>query len=200
MQSIKELNLKANHNRQQSSLCFYALYAIYQRTQSESKSQHVNFILKYFNHCMQSIKELNLKANHNIWFLTMVLTTLYAIYQRTQSESKSQQILYDESQREDCMQSIKELNLKANHNGCDLWNNINQTVCNLSKNSIWKQITTDRHLRAWWSGLYAIYQRTQSESKSQLQAQLSPMKIYCMQSIKELNLKANHNLERTLDF
>ena len=41
------------------------LYAIYQRTQSESKSQQKVMTLNYTTNCMQSIKELNLKANHN---------------------------------------------------------------------------------------------------------------------------------------
>ncbi len=65
MQSIKEHNLKANHNCCMLYLYVFVLYAIYQRTQSESKSQHVkkwHFAIKF---CMQSIKEHNLKANHN---------------------------------------------------------------------------------------------------------------------------------------
>ena len=40
MQSIKEHNLKANHNDEPKAMGVYYLYAIYQRTQSESKSQH----------------------------------------------------------------------------------------------------------------------------------------------------------------
>ena len=39
MQSIKELNLKANHNFMKANPAGVLLYAIYQRTQSESKSQ-----------------------------------------------------------------------------------------------------------------------------------------------------------------
>ena len=41
---------------------------------------------------MQSIKEHNLKANHNNFFTLLIICDLYAIYQRTQSESKSQLI------------------------------------------------------------------------------------------------------------
>ena len=43
------------------------------------------------------------------------------------------------------------------------------------------------------NSLYAIYQRTQSESKSQLADKDSIEELLCMQSIKEHNLKANHN-------
>ena len=90
MQSIKEHNLKANHNFVYFRCVFYTLYAIYQRTQSESKSQ-LRLITPYLKSvCMQSIKEHNLKANHNRNALEDVVGILYAIYQRTQSESKSQ--------------------------------------------------------------------------------------------------------------
>ena len=65
MQSIKELNLKANHNQVSPGHRRQLLYAIYQRTQSESKSQHLFSPSSPLRHCMQSIKELNLKANHN---------------------------------------------------------------------------------------------------------------------------------------
>ena len=65
---------------------------------------------------MQSIKEHNLKANHNSKLMTFFFGDLYAIYQRTQSESKSQPILTEVNHKLVCMQSIKEHNLKANHN------------------------------------------------------------------------------------
>ena len=92
------------------------LYAIYQRTQSESKSQQVLISLCYSLICMQSIKEHNLKANHNSYYCLLIIYHLYAIYQRTQSESKSQQSSLSKTFLIFCMQSIKEHNLKANHN------------------------------------------------------------------------------------
>ena len=143
--------------------------------------------------CMQSIKEHNLKANHNKYASQMNLyesvcnlskntiwkqiTTgsgnakpleiLYAIYQRTQSESKSQQKANWRKVLIVCMQSIKEHNLKANHNGTYRFDCDFGSVCNLSKNTIWKQITTTANRYGTPASLYAIYQRTQSESKSQ---------------------------------
>ncbi len=65
------------------------------------------------------------------------------------------------------MQSIKEHNLKANHNCEIVFISANQSVCNLSKNTIWKQITTNTIKAGDTESLYAIYQRTQFESKSQ---------------------------------
>ncbi len=247
MQSIKEHNLKANHNYKISSssttisVCNLskntiwkqittcssyqiktkALYAIYQRTQSESKSQLWITALAILNVCMQSIKEHNLKANHNTDWLWLwargsvcnlskntiwkqitttrpkwhTITLLYAIYQRTQSESKSQPSLRSASERIFCMQSIKEHNLKANHNPQPSQAALFRSVCNLSKNTIWKQITTLTVLFMLPIGLYAIYQRTQSESKSQLANPVIFKTLICMQSIKEHNLKANHNVD-----
>ena len=229
------------------------LDAIYQRTQSESKSQHrpspalgygtgcnlsKNTIWKQITtmwmmvslrvYWMQSIKEHNLKANHNSrprgstfsstgcnlskntpdsyrdWKqITTVridfpaALSLDAIYQRTQSESKSQLELGDGLAQLDWMQSIKEHNLKANHNDWEVHYVVNHTGCNLSKNTIWKQITTVTLASRFTLVLDAIYQRTQSESKSQRPGRHTAAVSYWMQSIKEHNLKANHNLLST---
>ncbi len=245
MQSIKEHNLKANHNPLAcillcaNSVCNLSkntiwkqittpptenqrhlyLYAIYQRTQFESKSQHLNGLFTVAPVCMQSIKEHNLKANHNnspatpavqtsvcnlskntIWkqittllLFLLFLQNLYAIYQRTQFESKSQRKKSIRSKRNICMQSIKEHNLKANHNQVSKDFNSPLSVCNLSKNTIWKQITTIKLSLVPRLPLYAIYQRTQFESKSQRISERIITRSFCMQSIKEHNLKANHN-------
>ncbi len=198
------------------------LYAIYQRTQSESKSQQDHLVYFVSPFCMQSIKEHNLKANHNrsivfavryysvcnlskntIWKQITTLKNmlcqsyyLYAIYQRTQSESKSQLSMVMQNIQPICMQSIKEHNLKANHNNVDAVVFEFVSVCNLSKNTIWKQITTVFEIIKLIAFLYAIYQRTQSESKSQPDGARLLHVFICMQSIKEHNLKANHNIVR----
>ncbi len=86
--------------------------------------------------CMQSIKEHNLKANHNPNGLGVCVFNLYAIYQRTQSESKSQLIGGNAAPLQFCMQSIKEHNLKANHNCSNASTRSSISVCNLSKNTI----------------------------------------------------------------
>ena len=85
---------------------------------------------------MQSIKEHNLKANHNNAGGMGLSVYLYAIYQRTQSESKSQQNHRLINLVVVCMQSIKEHNLKANHNRSLLLILSGFSVCNLSKNTI----------------------------------------------------------------
>ncbi len=167
MQSIKEHNLKANHNLAQLSKFIFTLYAIYQRTQSESKSQLAlcglanfasvcnlskNTIWKQITTgmvalmqpevCMQSIKEHNLKANHNRRFYCVCILcsvcnlSKNTIWKQITTINNSTATLYF------CMQSIKEHNLKANHNPKFLHPRQIVSVCNLSKNTIWKQITT----------------------------------------------------------
>ncbi len=151
-----------------NTFTFQNLYAIYQRTQSESKSQRsLSFRVDIGSVC-------NLSKN-TIWKQITTIRKgwspkqiLYAIYQRTQSESKSQLFNQCTSWRRFCMQSIKEHNLKANHNFQGDTSLENLSVCNLSKNTIWKQITTGWLFSVRKLLLYAIYQRTQSESKSQL--------------------------------
>ena len=142
---------------------------------------------------MQSIKELNLKANHNLYWLTEITNATVC---NLSKNSIWKQITTSGNLKirgENCMQSIKELNLKANHNSNGTLCSTRKTVCNLSKNSIWKQITTYLIHLSFLFRLYAIYQRTQSESKSQHKCYVDITTNNCMQSIKELNLKANHN-------
>ena len=219
MQSIKEHNLKANHNYYRyeyddiASVCNLSKNTIWKQITTLGGNR---VIAKF---CMQSIKEHNLKANHNnvicfnchhVSVCNLSKNTIWKQITTAEDNNTLKSI---------CMQSIKEHNLKANHND-KLGNRpAQQSVCNLSKNTIWKQITTNRLEQFADLNLYAIYQRTQSESKSQLsmtfQSAMIPLyaiyqrtqsesksqqykfrqfvKRICMQSIKEHNLKANHN-------
>ncbi len=149
------------------SILVVRLYAIYQRTQSESKSQLNCCDSSRGNLCMQSIKEHNLKANHNS--RAIVYKIRYSVCNLSKNTIWKQITTICMLCKINCicMQSIKEHNLKANHNKRTTWNQNNCSVCNLSKNTIWKQITTLNCNILQVQHLYAIYQRTQSESKSQ---------------------------------
>ncbi len=170
-----------------------SLYAIYQRTQFESKSQQPRRLSSICFFCMQSIKEHNLKANHNEVRLAFISKRSVCNLSKNTIWKQITTLAAILTGNTLCMQSIKEHNLKANHNSgnaclCKAW-----SVCNLSKNTIWKQITTHIVGRCKPTSLYAIYQRTQFESKSQRIASMNLGEVICMQSIKEHNLKANHN-------
>ncbi len=171
----------------------FFLYAIYQRTQSESKSQLRTLPLPKYRLCMQSIKEHNLKANHNKTGNAFVCLFSVCNLSKNTIWKQITTILWSQIRSLICMQSIKEHNLKANHNVSGMMYLKIESVCNLSKNTIWKQITTFWVNNLSKYNLYAIYQRTQSESKSQLTMYRATRLKVCMQSIKEHNLKANHN-------
>ncbi len=180
-----ETNLKANHNLALCRWPGHSLYAIYQRTQSESKSQLLAVWQVQGLICMQSIKEHNLKANHN--YARQVVAACRSVCNLSKNTIWKQittkngvYVWYTF-----CMQSIKEHNLKANHNLTSSIFEILISVCNLSKNTIWKQITTMFLGLLVTKCLYAIYQRTQSESKSQPIAHGFVHRAICMQSIKE---------------
>ena len=151
-------------------------------------------------HALEWIESVCNLSKNTIWkqittpiTLCWIQIPLYAIYQRTQYESKSQLIAPLSIATPVCMQSIKEHNMKANHNETTINIVGSQSVCNLSKNTIWKQITTVLLPFIDHGLLYAIYQRTQYESKSQPYNNRSGQQRICMQSIKEHNMKANHN-------
>jgi len=121
---------------------------------------------------MQSIKKHNLKANHN--------TNYAEPGQRITGCNLSKNTIWKQITTHTLiitglaywMQSIKKHNLKANHNRRGDYRKVYETGCNLSKNTIWKQITTVRLILTIQQTLDAIYQRTLpiaigTESKSQ---------------------------------
>ena len=169
--------------------------------------------------CFQSVKDTNLKANHNsnllralIWMVVFSrskiriwkqITTqmnnefnereLFSVGQRYEFESKSQPFRLRSVEPSCCFQSVKDTNLKANHNTVVKWEKMSCVVFSRSKIRIWKQITTPfldpdlRHL------LFSVGQRYEFESKSQQVMIEGPAVVSCFQSVKDTNLKANHN-------
>ena len=168
------------------------VYAICQWTKFESKSQHNPTCPVHRGECMQYVNEQNLKANHNWRNMESALSVVYAICQWTKFESKSQPTACNRVSVSSvcnmsmnkiwkqitttqgvafcfvkCMQYVNEQNLKANHNGHALLIWCARSVCNMSMNKIWKQITTIHLPRCFRFQVYAICQWTKFESKSQ---------------------------------
>ena len=118
--------------------------------------------------CCKYGKELILKANHNYTHAVCRFASLLQIWERTDFESKSQpnvvQIIYV------------------------------VVVANMGKNWFWKQITTVCFMLSPPSKLLQIWERTDFESKSQLQREAQKRIISCCKYGKELILKANHNI------
>ena len=92
-----------------------------------------------------------------------------------------------------CFQSVKDTNLKANHNSEWLWFILRLVVFSRSKIRIWKQITTLVQKTKKSRELFSVGQRYEFESKSQPLVSLLVGSFCCFQSVKDTNLKANHN-------
>ena len=122
-----------------------------------------------------------------------------------------------------CFQWFKDTNLKANHNNEDKCPYCGQAVFNGSKILIWKQITTlkfelniergcfqwfkDTNLKAnhnYTGECYHLHLAVFNGSKILIWKQITTYFLYfinkmcCFQWFKDTNLKANHNLQRSL--
>ena len=162
----------------------------------------------------------NLKANHNlrewanvlqigvyqcvkdtIWKQITTASSVVHEYSevfisvsKIQFESKSQ--LQDSYQRKFnwCLSVCQRYNLKANHNGLNLYTDFLKGVYQCVKDTIWKQITT------YWKGVWCIRKVFISVSKIQFESKSQPKKNYywfilwCLSVCQRYNLKANHNV------
>jgi len=90
--------------------------SVLQRTEIESKSQLLAILLFIKNCLYQSCKERKLKANHNGLTSANLPEAFISVLQRTEIESKSQQLISYTISRSRLYQSCKERKLKANHN------------------------------------------------------------------------------------
>ena len=120
--------------------------------------------------CFQSLKDTNLKANHNKEAILNGASNVVS--------NRSKILIWKQITTESviplpvmcCFQSLKDTNLKANHNAVVRHAVPFGVVSNRSKILIWKQITT----------LPFLFLHV----------------IRCFQSLKDTNLKANHNTQR----
>ena len=188
-------------------------------TKFESKSQHLPAVLDNNCNCFYWSKIQNLKANHNIRFISFPkcfiaftgqrykiwkqITTLLGVYaankvllllvKDTKFESKSQPDSAVNGYYRDCFYWSKIQNLKANHNSSSFALEIAIIAFTGQRYKIWKQITTCRGLWADVWRLLLLVKDTKFESKSQQGTKGSQGSIDCFYWSKIQNLKANHN-------
>ena len=119
--------------------------------------------------------------------------TLFAIQQKYDFSSKSQQGRTHCSRGQRCLQYSKSTIFQANHNGCGRERHSVCVVCNTAKVRFFKQITTKVVGKSIAEGLFAIQQKYDFSSKSQLgHASTSPT-ASCLQYSKSTIFQANHN-------
>ena len=143
--------------------------------------------------CLRYCKSTSFQANHNIGMmfcvnLTVVCDTakvrvfkqittltrkivmiskLFAILQKYEFSSKSQQRILKQIHITSCLRYCKSTSFQANHNQF-LYGDVNPiVVCDTAKVRVFKQITTTQELGNSMFRLFAILQKYEFSSKSQ---------------------------------
>ena len=148
-------------------LKFYVLFAILQKYDFSSKSQRFPVRTNRTAGCLRYCKSTIFQANHNYVFQITLVVQLFAILQKYDFSSKSQQRFW----------------LIFEH----------YVVCDTAKVRFFKQITTGKSRPVGRNSLFAILQKYDFSSKSQLQSGNCIGNICCLRYCKSTIFQANHN-------
>ena len=118
---------------------------------------------------------------------------LFAILQKYDFSSKSQLHQFIAKFRDCCLRYCKSTIFQANHNQFEKVVKTKVVVCDTAKVRFFKQITTakGKPLSRFW--LFAILQKYDFSSKSQLSWYLVLIEIRCLRYCKSTIFQANHN-------
>ena len=144
------------------------LFAILQKYDFSSKSQPNqprNFKL---SSCLRYCKSTIFQANHNFLAYHFLPRWLFAILQKYDFSSKSQLIPALIAAGACCLRYCKSTIFQANHNGKHLSKPRGRVVCDTAKVRFFKQITTPSAMHTLVVMLFAILQKYDFSSKSQL--------------------------------
>ena len=148
----------------------------------------------------------------------VVIVGLFAILQKYDFSSKSQLYLQEKFYRYGCLRYCKSTIFQANHNGGRTWKRtsplfailqkydfssksqrpiwcitLQKVVCDTAKVRFFKQITTGYGCCAWFLWLFAILQKYDFSSKSQLPSNNDELAHCCLRYCKSTIFQANHN-------
>ena len=118
---------------------------------------------------------------------------LFAILQKYDFSSKSQHIHYIEVANQSCLRYCKSTIFQANHNTCEPYYWHSRVVCDTAKVRFFKQITTEMINRNGTQKLFAILQKYDFSSKSQLLRTSILFTASCLRYCKSTIFQANHN-------
>ena len=144
------------------------LFAIQQKYDFSSKSQPNCNSCSPHACCLQYSKSTIFQANHNHIYSEVVIYLLFAIQQKYDFSSKSQQCSCKNAALLSCLQYCKSTIFQANHNTIRMYRHNNAVVCNTAKVRFFKQITTGKSIGVGQGQLFAILQKYDFSSKSQL--------------------------------
>ena len=143
------------------------LFAILQKYDFSSKSQHNVMSIAEFLRCLRYCKSTIFQANHNQKLPIMVKLVLFAILQKYDFSSKSQPKQLRRSIITSCLRYCKSTIFQANHNNNDVVDCIK------------------------W--LFAILQKYDFSSKSQHIGMFCNSHLGCLRYCKSTIFQANHN-------
>ena len=195
------------------------VFQIFQRSQYNSNSQLLFWMIISRPGCFKYFKDLNTTAIHNSFsfhfFFTKGVSNIskisiqqqfttsnsntrswyevFQIFQRSQYNSNSQLRLFTGISCWRCFKYFKDLNTTAIHNLLVLFLQQLLGVSNISKISIQQQFTTRRRNNNACSWVFQIFQRSQYNSNSQQNGMSSVSSVGCFKYFKDLNTTAIHN-------
>ena len=123
---------------------------------------------------------------------------LFAILQKYDFSSKSQQKLNSIFHRRGCLRYCKSTIFQANHNKDCRRYFVSVVVCDTAKVRFFKQITTVDYNGTELTELFAILQKYDFSSKSQPKKLLSAFLLSCLRYCKSTIFQANHNEHQSL--
>ena len=118
---------------------------------------------------------------------------LFAILQKYDFSSKSQQEIPATSRNDGCLRYCKSTIFQANHNNSQKTNKTKEVVCDTAKVRFFKQITTLADLWKFCNTLFAILQKYDFSSKSQQAVKDVTTGDSCLRYCKSTIFQANHN-------
>ena len=195
------------------------LFAILQKYDFPSKSQHWCRCCYCRWCCLRYCKSTIFQANHNtlssiekqravvcdtakvrfskqittIRYITIIIVMLFAILQKYDFPSKSQRNDRTNIVKRSCLRYCKSTIFQANHNDKLLQTTMRAVVCDTAKVRFSKQITTDFLGMVGNLLLFAILQKYDFPSKSQLTFIFMCGHFSCLRYCKSTIFQANHN-------
>ena len=118
---------------------------------------------------------------------------LFAILQKYEFSSKSQHPERGKLCMKSCLRYCKSTSFQANHNLFKMVKFSPLVVCDTAKVRVFKQITTSEIRNKDTNKLFAILQKYEFSSKSQLSSSSSSSLTGCLRYCKSTSFQANHN-------
>ena|GEM_PF-430038 len=170
-----------------------SLFAILQKYDFSSKSQRLSWRRVYELGCLRYCKSTIFQANHN---KIMSLIATQAVVCDTAKVRFFKQITtfcMKCVNKNRCLRYCKSTIFQANHNTMECRCIVNNVVCDTAKVRFFKQITTQQDKVNAQQMLFAILQKYDFSSKSQLKKTTSYKSRCCLRYCKSTIFQANHN-------